>query len=199
MTKIVPIHGTFSAKRFNPGAWYREGSPLHGVLKAAGYEYVNPTDPFEWSSDLDGAWIRRDHGDWEAGGKALRWYLHDIPFEDRNLLTHSHGLQVSLYAAAAGTQIRSLISITGPVRGDMEDVTKAAINNIGPWLHVYTDKSDLIQLLGSLFDGKFGIHRKAPFADVNLKIPKVGHSGLLSDPQKIPLLLTDVLPFFRSV
>jgi hypothetical protein len=42
---------------------------------------------------------------------------------------------------------------------------------------------------GSLFDGRFGIHREHPFAHWNSKVPNADHGSILRDPAKFPLWL----------
>ena len=71
--------------------------------------------------------------------------------------------------------------------------------NIRKWLHVHSDWTDYVQLLGELGGGGWPIIRKHPLADVNVGIPKVGHSGLLYDAQFFPLWQTDgLIDFLRA-
>jgi hypothetical protein len=196
---IVPVHGTFTVPAKGI-VWFNHGSAVHKAILADGFDFAREEDPFEWSGDLDGMFAgKRVHSDWCAAGRSLRHYLKDIPFEDRNILTHSHGLQVALYAAAQGAKFRSLISVSGPVRSDMYPMAEKAKPNLGPWLAEHAPW-DWVQTGGSIcFDGHFTrFTRTHPFADQHIKIPKVGHSGLLSDPRYIPLLVREVLPFFRQ-
>jgi hypothetical protein len=199
-TYFLPIAGTWGWDRGGPLRWWQAGSPF--VLFAAehGLQLVGAgEDPFIWTTDVNGhlPWKRGKHHDWKAGGLNLRRYCkpgpqgtpegqHYVPYEHRNFIAHSHGLQVVLYAAANGLRIQRLVSVSSPVRNDMKDVAAAARPNIGEWLHLASDRSDMVQWFGELFDGAFGIVREHPLANVNVCIKKVGHSRLLEDPTAFP-------------
>lgn len=196
---IVPVHGTFTVPSKGL-AWFEKGSDVHDALVKHDYDFVHAEDPFAWSGDLDGMFAgKRSHTDWEAAGRSLRYFLQDVPYQDRNILTHSHGLQVALYAASQGTKFRRLISLTGPVRTDMAEVTRRGRGNIGPWLHVYSPW-DWTQLFGCvLANGTWSWPSCThSFADENRSIPKVGHSGLLTNPKHIATLINEVLPWLRA-
>jgi hypothetical protein len=194
-TPIVPIAGTHGALR-GTSAWFRPGSPfLTYAATEFALTHARPNRPFQWSTDLD--LFTSNHRDWQAGGAALAYYLEQLPFEHRNLIAHSHALQVVLYACAEhGLAIRRLVSVCSPIRKDMNATAERAAKWMGGWLHVHTDSSDWTQILGSLFDGQFGIHRAAPHATRNQSIAGVGHSGLLEDPERFPLWRTYELAAF---
>ena len=205
MPRYLPIQGTDG---WDKDQWWKAGSPFTTAMARVGWDLLQSEDPFVWSTDLDGAnplalvcrpWQRREakHRDWEAGGLALHYFLKDVPYEDRNLVSHSHGLQVVLYAARHGSKIRSLIDISGPVRGDMSIVTDMARPQIARWVHVYDQKTDWIAWAGQLFDGRLAVSRAHPEADINISLQGVGHSGLLRDPALFPLLPTHVFPEVR--
>lgn len=193
MTHYIPVHGTWG---FPPkvGDWWRPESHLRCWLEHShGLAPLRPTDPFLWDGDLFLVPLKgRQHTGWRAAAAALRWYLRDesyVPIAERRVVSHSHGLQPILYACAEGLKIDRLLSITGPIRGDMADVARAARPNIRRWVHVHADE-DWTQVGGALLDGVWGIHRVAEWAhpdgtitraDENVKIPGVGHSGLLRD------------------
>ncbi len=199
----LPIPGTF-AWNGTPTErdWYHPQSAFNAFLHANGVEHLCPTRPFVWSTDLDGiGWWQRWFGrsntlDWLSAGLNLFDYFdpplsvllnrgaETTPFADRNLLSHSHGLQVVLCACAEGMKLRRLVSIAGPVREDMMATARKARPNIERWTHVCSDDSDRIQWLGEIGDGALGIVRKHPLADLNICIPKVGHSLLLDDPKQ---------------
>lgn len=202
MTYYLPIAGTWGWDRGGPTRWWEATSPFtafmlqHGVQLVAGGE-----DPFIWTTDANGhkpwPWARGKHHDWKAGGLNLRRYCkpgpagtpegaHYVPYEHRNLIAHSHGLQVVLYAAANGLRIRRLVSVSSPVRKDMRAVAEAARPQIAEWVHLASDRSDMVQWFGELFDGAFGIVREHPLADHNVCIQKVGHSKLLEDATAFP-------------
>lgn len=104
-----------------------------------------------------------------------------MPLERANLIAHSHGLQVVLFAAAMGCKIRRLVSIGSPVRHDLAAVALKARENIGEWTHVYSDHGDRLQWLGTIGDGVLGITRAHPQAHRNISIPGVAHSRLLNE------------------
>lgn len=188
--------------------WYKAGSPFVQFLEDHEIEVLSKARPFVWSTDLNGAWIgggRKQHSDWAAGGQSLSWYL-DPAFpqvglsllpEQRQIICHSHGLQVALYAAASGCEIQTLVSVCSPIRRDMMDVAIAARPRIRCWIHLYSDWSDLTMLWGEVFDGVFKIERHAHWyddhgemrvwADESLGIPGVGHSGLITEPDRFHL------------
>jgi hypothetical protein len=200
MTFYLPIAGTWGWDRGGPTRWWEADSPFTAFMLGNGLQLVaGGEDPFIWSTDANGAtpWNRGKHHDWKAGGLNLRRYCkpgpqgsdegaHYVPYESRNFIAHSHGLQVVLYAAAAGLRIHRLVSVSSPVRKDMAAVAAAARPNIGEWVHLASDRSDAVQWLGELFDGAFGIVREHPLADINVCIKKVGHSRLLEDPTAFP-------------
>lgn len=193
---LIPVHGTFTVPATGT-VWFQRDSDVHRAMVWAGYDYVKPDDPFSWSGDLDGAFAgKRSQTDWEAAGRSLRYYMQDVPYANRNILAHSHGLQVALFAAAQGVKFRRLISIGGPVRTDMAAIAKRGRKNLGPWLAVYSPW-DLVQIVGGIcIDFTPEIPKqKQPLANVNLAIPRVGHSGLLSDTRHIPTLIREVLPW----
>lgn len=184
--KITTVGGTSS---IHDAGWWKYGSPFLLYLETLGVTRLKKED-FIWSTDLDGFNIlsylfrsSRRHTDWEAGGAALRYYLEDVPVLDRNIISHSHGRQVVLYAISQGLLLNSWIDVSGPVRVDMLELAKAYECNIklNP-IHIYS-YLDPIQIAGSLLDGKFGIKFKCPIS-CNIKLPhEVGHSKLLYTPE----------------
>lgn len=198
---ILPIAGTHGFRGKTSGDWWRGTSPFLLWLDVLGFYTLNPSRPFIWTTDLNGAkfWRRwfglnDPHVDWEAGAHALYAYLRPIydeadsyiPVSHRNLIVHSHGLQVVLYACELGLRINTLVSVMSPVRADMLLVSRRARPNIGFWEHVHADRSDRMQWWGGIGDGKVGIVRQHPLADVNTSIRGAGHSKLLHDPQWFP-------------
>ncbi len=196
MTLYVPVPGTHGWPD-DAHAWWRWHSPLACYLARRGLSVLAPDRPFVWSTDLDGLrfwrrWIGRGgtHRDWRAAGAALGFYLvcrdpqcpHGVPYDDRNLIAHSHGLQPVLYAAAASRApfIRRLLSIGSPIRADMRTVIDGALPKIGRWLHVTTTGFDLMQILGRLGDGRIGAPALPRSVEVR-RIPGIGHSDLLTD------------------
>lgn len=196
VTYYLPIPGTH-AHRDKPtkADWYHHESAFATFLSARGFVHLCPQRPFRWTTDLNGhRFWRRWFGkastsrDWFVGGDNLYAYLqppvigHVVPLERTNLIAHSHGLQVVLFAAAMGCKLRTLVSLGSPVRADLDAIAVEAKKNIGHWTHVYSDHDDRMQWFGEIGDGVFGIKRQHPRADRNVFIPGVAHSRLLNDP-----------------
>lgn len=207
VTRFLPVAGTHGWRGGQTGGWWRDGSPWLSELASRGFEPYNSKRPFVWSTHLDGhtgvlrKWLGKlipwrktqsRHLVWEAAGLSLYAYLVppvwngaangiDVPPHETRVVAHSHALQVVAYACAEGLKIDRLITVGSPVRADMMDIYAAARDNIGYWLHLHSDYSDLIQLAGSLGDGVLGIVRAHPWADENQRVRHVGHSGVLTN------------------
>jgi len=147
-----------------------------GIL--AGVPTTLPGDPREsaWGAD-QGALLP-----WLDAGEKLRWYCQAQWLESPSVICHSHGLQVVTYAAARGQRFGTVLSLSGPVRRDLQRARRAARGNIGRWVQV-TDPTgkDRTILEGEAFDGEVGWHLDLPEADLNLSAPGQGHSGLTVD------------------
>lgn len=192
VAQFLAVNGTHENR--NKEQWSSPDSAISKFLERQGLMNIAHSAmlPFDWSDDLD----LNDGEDWPAGGRSFFYYLvpplhpeYAWPSEETVAITHSHGLQVALWAAKYGLKIDRLLDIAGPVRKDMMPVAQEARLNIRRWMHVHSDGSDRMQWLGELFDGKLGIVRKHPLADINVEVKKVGHGGLLRDPQDFPLWL----------
>lgn len=199
-----------------PRNWWRPGSRLMTLLQEHGLPLIDADDPFVWSTDLDGLWFwqrwrvrwlraRRDR-DWLAGGKTARWYAlrygclslsPRLSADERAqmlarprprliVVTHSHGLQVALHAAAEGLYIDRLLDIAGPVREDVLAETAAGLVNIGHWLHVTASDGDLVQILGRIGDGHLGGAVTLPTQVQVVALPGIDHSQLVSNPRFVP-------------
>lgn len=200
-TPLLLVQGTHAWGRSPDVEWWEARSPLCHFLTGREFTILGAERPYVWESGLDGTgWFGRAqrHLKWRAAAHNLYTYLVPplaqtewredyVRIEHRNVVAHSHAAQVVAYACALGLKINRLVTIGSPVRADMAAIYEDARQNIGQWLHVYSDKSDRIQWYGTLWDGHFGIVRKQKFADVNLMIPKVSHSRLLNDPMCFPL------------
>ena len=197
MIRLIVVPGTWGREQ----TWYRPAAALGRVLAGHDVQVYEPSGrPFLWSTDAGGwqMWRRwgwgardRDHWDWMAGGEALYDRIvpalapeRRIPPAETVVLSHSHGLQVVLYAAAAGLRIDRLIDVAGPVRADLRAVTAQARPHIRQWLHVHSDRSDRMQWLGELGDGALGVVRAHPRADLNWALPQAGHSAVLHEPDR---------------
>ena len=181
-TKWVGILGTWA---FQPEdtrrEWFEAGSTFSESLKPYGLEPARPHDEFVWSGDLDGTWFANGQ-DWEAGAVNLAQYLRAMPFEDRNVIAHSHGGTIAIRAAAR-TPIRSLVTLGTPARKDTRAAGRLAMDAslLGVWVHVSDRQFDLWGQLGALMDGGWRLSRTMAIPgchDVQLK--GIGHSALLS-------------------
>lgn len=209
-TSVLLVPGTHGWGYTKGQQWWDYGSPFTTFLETADCCILGKAFPYLWSTSLDGVWFfhrtTKRHIQWESAGYSLYSYLANklapgdyVPIADRNLIAHSHAMQVVAYACAQGLKINRLLTMGSPVRNDMQEIYAQARPNIGQWLHVHSDRSDRIQWFGELFDGKLGIVRKQPFANVNLGIPAVAHSNLLTDPECFPLWAADgLLDFLRK-
>ena len=202
-TRFVPVLGTWAFDGTpDPGAdWWMPGSDLLKHLAATeGLEHARPDEPFVWCSGLDG--VRGADAHWIAAAANLAAYLRALPYEDRNVVAHSHGGQVAILAcvyeqgfrARTGKPIgdpfiRRLMTVCSPVRKDLIDEAQQAKPLIGSWLHVASNGGvfDKWQVLGELFDGRLGIYRAHPVADINDRVRDIGHSRILRDRALFPL------------
>ena len=175
-TTLILVTGTWG------GTWAQQGSMFRLLLAS---ERIRVPECFEWSGDVSGVpslTANGRHSDWRAGAASLTYFLRGFPYEQRNVLCHSHGGQLAAYAAAEkDCWIRRLLTISTPVRSDMLPVWVQAKPNIGHWTHVASKRGDWMLRLGEMFDGGWGWRRTMPSADCNILIPRIGHSGLLTD------------------
>lgn len=190
--RVILVAGTWG-ERGPAGEWWWPSSPFAEYLKQHGVELVS-SEPFEWSTGLDG--VVGQPIDWVAGGTNLLQYCVPPLCPDKrlmpgevNLIVHSHGLQVALFAAQMGLRINRLISVCSPVRFDVMQKCPDAQKNINYWTHLYSDQTDYMQILGELFDqGHLAWRRKHPWADRNEFIGHgLGHGDILRDPRYFPL------------
>ena len=195
MIKYITIAGTFGSH--HELDWYAPTSYFSHFLCIQGCEQLetNPLKRYMWSTVLDG--VDKKNDTWDAAGRALAYYIAPpllgkslLNAEDTYIIAHSHGGNVVAYACAEyGLKINGLITVGTPIRKDMYDVYKAASGNIGRHLHLYAGWRDYWQAFGSLFDGRFGLHREHPFANLNAKVPGGDHGSILRDPEFFPLWL----------
>jgi pimeloyl-ACP methyl ester carboxylesterase len=186
MIRYIAIAGTFGANKHD---WFADDSNLSQFLKKQHCEQlvVVPSNRYMWSTAVDG--IGESEDTWDAAGRALAHYIAPpllgeslLKPEETFIIAHSHGGNVVAYACGKyGLKINGLITVGTPVRNDLNDIYKAASANISRHLHLYAGWRDYWQVWGSLFDGRFGIHREHPFASWNSKVPKSDHGSILRD------------------
>lgn len=181
LTFYIPIHGTWAIDD-NETAWWKPASNFAKYASNFGIVQFDTLPPFIWSSDLNGVFYNlyskgAKHTDWRAGGWSLYYYLNQVPYSQRNLIVHSHGLQPVMYCASFGMPIRNIISVCSPIRKDMESIMEKAVNYISNWIHIYSN-SDKVQWLGQIGDGRWFGSRKAKFAKLNIPLHGINHSDL---------------------
>lgn len=183
-TTLILVEGTWG------GQWARSRSAFSSFLRENGF---NPIRFRGWSTNVSGVpnvLEGSKHSDWIAGGYAFSYFLRDLnlAFEETNVLCHSHGLNPIIYAAARqNIRLRRLVSMSSPVRSDMQRPAIALAHRCEQWRHVHSHGGDMMQLFGELFDRHIGWTRdwRIPGATnvVNLTIPGIGHSNMLKDPK----------------
>jgi hypothetical protein len=190
---VVLVGGTWAYDGLPaPKEWYVPGSPFCDYLQSQEVVCADPKTPFVWDGMVDGIpslpWTfsaASKHLIWRAAGANLARYLRDVPLKSRNLIAHSHGGQVALYAAQS-IAINRLVTVSTPVREDMRQVAISSKRAMARgWWHLYSPGwTDRMQILGDLFDGALRVERRFLIAGVqNVGIPGgVGHSRLLNDP-----------------
>jgi len=191
-TFIIPIHGTWGLQ--NKRDWWKNESNFNIFCRAYNVIYKYRLRPFYWSGDVDGVnllslfGLKANHNDWIAGGFSLDSYAIGIPFEDRNLIVHSHGLQVVAYSTL---EFNNIISVGSPIRDDMMTnyiLLKSKVNN---WIHIYNDGWDRFQIGGQIGDGRlFGSRAVDIPGVINHKLKGIGHSKILNDPKFFDLWVT---------
>lgn len=193
MIRYLSIAGTGNAKRERD--WDHPDSPFSQFLWQLGLEPLKTADAdrFGWDGALDG--VDRHDYTWDYFGKALYHYfvpplfqgVPAIPPEQTFIIAHSHAGNLVAYACGKyGLKVEGLITVGMPVRGGrMEAIYAAAAQNIRRHLHLHAGWRDYWQVLGSMFDGRWGIHREHPHAR-NFRMPG-GHGDVLRDPDLFPL------------
>lgn len=144
---------------------------------------------FEWTTRLTGHqvwkrgwnWVKGWFGkaksdwalvliDWEVAGANLyafvcpplwrRWAdTHWLPRAVTHLWLHSHGGNVGFFACAKGLRCNTFVTFCTPARSDMVKTIKQARANMGYWIEVHSDLSDLVQIAGEFGDGDLEIVR----------------------------------------
>lgn len=195
----IPVAGTNARKREKE--WTALGSLFNLHMYDMGF--VRQADEFGfWSTALAGTFFTGSaHLAWQFGGQQLYRFLQTVPFQDRNLIAHSHGGAVVAYALTLKPRlcIRSLITVDSPMPTSMDDVWWDGHFSIGVHIHLYgTGLGSHMRWLGQR--GRF--RRKMEWADHNLAI-KGGHSGILRKAKYIPqinraLILVQVAPTFQD-
>lgn len=160
-------------------------------LRDLGHEVLT----FKWSGVLAGvpttlpgdpahAQVGGDQGDllpWLDAGEKLLLFLEVNHLERPSVVSHSHGLQVVAFSCWAGATYETALSISGPIRRDMQRARRYATARIGRWVQFADPDTDWTIKEGELFDGALGESVALPEGDTVLT-PGAGHSGLVNDP-----------------
>lgn len=188
MIRYIAVAGTHAAGR--EVEWDHPDSPLTTFLRENGASplMISPLKRYQWSTALDG--LDNNDETWDAAGRALAHYIVPplaneslLPTEETFIIAHSHGGNVVAYACGKyGLKVNGLITVATPVRGNLDRLYKEASNNVNRHLHLYAGWKDFMQILGSIRDGRWGIHRQMPYAEKNAKMPE-GHGNILRDPK----------------
>lgn len=201
----VAIPGTWGWQdRQDPAAWFQPTSAFAAAMRATGCVPLRP-QPFVWTTRINGdaAWRRwlapvlpralerGDTKDWESAADNLVYYCEAAAPPDV-IIAHSHAGQILAYAAARhGLTVPLAITVSTPVRADMKREYFALHRAAGAWRHLYDRRSDWIAWLGMIGDGALLGDRAMPYASDNIALDGVSHTGLLNDPDKLGLWLSE--------
>lgn len=192
-THYIPIHGTWD---LGNDAWWRHGSSFCELTARYGLVCEEQFETFYWSGLVDGinlktvltlGLIRDQHETWDSAGLSLRNRLKLSELEGRNLIVHSHGLQVLAYS---NILVNNIISVGSPIREDMFPLYELLEKNSNSWLHIYDEIWDKIEFLGQIGDGKWFGSRNCPYA-INHKLKKIGHSKILREEEYMKLWISE--------
>lgn len=189
-TPVVLVAGTWGLD----DSWWRAGSPLRVALEAKGLPVVTPD--YKWTGEVGGTdiprilyppdpeepWHDRKLTPWVIAGRALLAHCRAYAPGPVHLITHSHGLQVGIFACAFGLHVETFLSISGPIRADMAAPRAAARSNIRSWIQTFDPDpaGDPIIRAGELGAGGRPHALELPEGDLSLPMPGHGHSGLLT-------------------
>ncbi|MGH9350242.1 MAG: hypothetical protein ACRD26_23560 [Vicinamibacterales bacterium] len=194
--KVILVPGTHSWRGEASQDWFSPTSAFVGYLGGVGFTLLDTVHPYTWDTGLGGVGFGDDDLiGWQAAGINLLHYVvpprckpMQVPGGLTILITHSHGLQPVLFAAAAGLKVDLCIDVAGPVRQDMMPTAERARQNIRRWVHVHAGKRDWWQVWGALFDGRWGIVREHRLADLNIPVPAADHGDVLRNPAYFPVI-----------
>jgi hypothetical protein len=194
ITRIIAVPGTHAWDGTKKD-WYSPDSPFMRTAGDQDVVQIDPDNPFVWSTRLGG--LGKDKFVvWRGAGVNFYQYVVPPRCKDRRIppmetivLSHSHGLQPVLFAAAKGLQIDTFVDVCGPVRMDLLPIARAARKNIRRWVHIHAGKRDLWQWFGEIGDEHFGIVRKHPLAHQNIAVDTADHGEILRDPKYFQIVI----------
>lgn len=183
-TFVIPVHGTWGLKDKSP--WWKLNSNFEKFCRINNIFFYGGHDSFVWSGRIDGFnfGFKDNHYDWLTAGLSLKYYLKEVPYDDRNLILHSHAWPVFLYS---GAKVRNVITVGSPMRGDILNLAINARDSklFNYHLHIYDMLFDRIAFLGQIGDGRWFGSRHCDTATDNKKLKGIGHTKILTDPEHI--------------
>jgi hypothetical protein len=193
------------------GTWARDTSPdsFRVFLRLRGFR----CSIVEWSLNVDGEpdpLAAKGNRDWIAGGYAERYRFRHEPYEDLNVLTHSHGIGPVLYQATLEdtdepiVPIRNVLAICPPPRKEFVTMAQQALERgtIAALRVIYAGSWDAWARLGQLFDGHLGWRRDWS-AVIHPHFSQrgeqgIGHSGLFDRAHRSRLVANGDLTFLQQ-
>lgn len=201
MRTYVAVPGTWAwRERHEPDAWFQSTSAFAVAMREQGLTPLRPERPFMWTTRINGdglwrrwlapiiprSWERGDTKDWESAAPALVDYC-ELGNGPDVIIAHSHAGQVlALAAARYGLRCPLVVTVSTPVRDDLEREYFALRRAADTWRHLYDSKADWIAVLGGAGDGHMGLTRAMPQAHENVGVRGVSHTGVLTDPKVLP-------------
>lgn len=196
--------------------WYQSGSNFSKTAAENSCVHLVPEQGFVWTTGLNGIefWRRwrilnwflqrdKDHRDWISGGENLltRFFIKNyllVPFLKRKLITHSHGLQLFIYALRAAKALglekpffHTVIDVAGPARQDTLEIADDCRGYVANWLHIYDSKKDFVGMAGQFGDGSLSQNRAITIPGVqNDAVEGISHSKTLNEPELIKYWIT---------
>jgi len=182
MIPVVLVHGTWSRH----ADWFLPNANLPVGLATRGFKVI----PFLWSGYCGGVpdpiIVPPSTDDlkgglelWRSEGEKLAYFCRVLGLERPHVISHSHGLQVTAFAAASGQAFATALSIAGPIREDMRLVRERARKQIARWVQCVDPHTDWMIHEGECADGNFGWTYDLPEADETIHTE--GHSGACRD------------------
>ena len=129
----IIVHGTFAAT----STWWQEGSDFWSHVNSFTHNVYNGPDPFFWTGN-------NHHSDRVRGAHDLVSWCRNHSSGNIDIIAHSHGGNVCLYASSLGLKIRKLILLGTPIRLEY----LPALENIGK-IHNIFSTGDLVQKPGT--------------------------------------------------
>lgn len=183
--RYIAIPGTWGRKT---RTWWPPGSDFHAEMHRLGHELVLPGEAY-WTTELQGSplsswlpWLDQID-DWEVGGEETAHQLEYHVDDPSSLVVVTHSHAGNMFAHALKRYARPIggwISVAMPIRDGQP--YSAAREYVRYWLNVHGDRTDYMQILGSLGDKVFRVQRTVDQADRNEGI-QGGHSDALMKPE----------------